>query len=98
MAVASLALRLGVERQITGGGIAKDASILREEEHIRRMGVELPVSRLVVNQASALTAGGSLTNGFARTTTLGCGSPIRASAAATCFALATCQASGSASQ
>jgi succinate-semialdehyde dehydrogenase len=44
------------------------------EEHIRRMGVALPVSRLVVNQASALTAGGSLTNGFAPTTTLGCGS------------------------
>ena len=38
------------------------------------MGLELPVSRLVVNQASALTAGGSLTNGFAPTTTLGCGS------------------------
>jgi succinate-semialdehyde dehydrogenase len=34
----------------------------------------LPISRLVVNQASALTAGGSLTNGFAPTTTLGCGS------------------------
>ena len=45
-----------------------------DEEHIRQMGVELPVSRLVVNQASALTAGGSLTNGFAPTTTLGCGS------------------------
>jgi succinate-semialdehyde dehydrogenase len=45
-----------------------------DEEHIRFMGVELPVSRLVVNQASALTAGGSLTNGFAPTTTLGCGS------------------------
>ena len=44
------------------------------EEHIRYMGVELPISRLVVNQASALTAGGSLTNGFAPTTTLGCGS------------------------
>src|SRR5262250_739119 len=44
------------------------------EEHIRRMGVELPISRLVVNQASAFTAGGSLTNGFAPTTTLGCGS------------------------
>src|SRR5262245_37562771 len=44
------------------------------EEHIRRMGMELPISRLVVNQASALTAGGSLTNGFAPTTTLGCGS------------------------
>ena len=45
-----------------------------DEEHIRRMGLELPISRLVVNQASALTAGGSLTNGFAPTTTLGCGS------------------------
>jgi succinate-semialdehyde dehydrogenase len=44
------------------------------EEHIRYAGSELPVSRLVVNQASALTAGGSLTNGFAPTTTLGCGS------------------------
>jgi succinate-semialdehyde dehydrogenase len=44
------------------------------EEHIRLMGLELPISRLVVNQASALTAGGSLTNGFAPTTTLGCGS------------------------
>ena len=44
------------------------------EEHIRQMGLALPISRLVVNQASALTAGGSLTNGFAPTTTLGCGS------------------------
>lgn len=45
-----------------------------DEEHIRQMGLALPISRLVVNQASALTAGGSLTNGFAPTTTLGCGS------------------------
>ena len=45
-----------------------------DEAHIRYMGVVLPISRLVVNQASALTAGGSLTNGFAPTTTLGCGS------------------------
>ncbi len=44
------------------------------EEHIRQTGVALPISRLVVNQASSLTAGGSLTNGFAPTTTLGCGS------------------------
>jgi len=46
----------------------------KDEAHIRSAGVELPVSRLVVNQASSLTAGGSLTNGFAPTTTLGCGS------------------------
>ena len=45
-----------------------------DEKNIRDAGVELPVSRLVVNQASSLTAGGSLTNGFAPTTTLGCGS------------------------
>jgi succinate-semialdehyde dehydrogenase len=45
-----------------------------DEAHIRAMGLALPVSRLVVNQASSLTAGGSLTNGFAPTTTLGCGS------------------------
>jgi succinate-semialdehyde dehydrogenase len=45
-----------------------------DENNIREAGVELPVSRLVVNQASSLTAGGSLTNGFAPTTTLGCGS------------------------
>ncbi len=45
-----------------------------DEAHIRAAGVELPISRLVVNQASSLTAGGSLTNGFAPTTTLGCGS------------------------
>jgi succinate-semialdehyde dehydrogenase len=45
-----------------------------DEEHIRFMGLALPISRLVVNQPSATTAGGSLTNGFAPTTTLGCGS------------------------
>jgi succinate-semialdehyde dehydrogenase len=44
------------------------------EAHIRDAGVALPVSRLVINQPSSLTAGGSLTNGFAPTTTLGCGS------------------------
>ncbi len=45
-----------------------------DEANIRHAGLELPISRLVVNQASSLTAGGSLTNGFAPTTTLGCGS------------------------
>jgi succinate-semialdehyde dehydrogenase len=44
------------------------------EANIRYAGVELPVSRLVVNQPCSFTAGGSLTNGFAPTTTLGCGS------------------------
>ncbi|MFE8116635.1 aldehyde dehydrogenase family protein [Brenneria goodwinii] len=45
-----------------------------DEQHIRAMGLALPISRLVVNQCSGTTAGGSLTNGFAATTTLGCGS------------------------
>ncbi len=43
-------------------------------EHIRRVGEYMPVSRIVVNQPSSTSAGGSLTNGFAPTTTLGCGS------------------------
>jgi succinate-semialdehyde dehydrogenase len=45
-----------------------------DDRHIQSAGLELPISRLVINQPSSLTAGGSLTNGFAPTTTLGCGS------------------------
>ncbi|NQY08287.1 MAG: aldehyde dehydrogenase family protein [Flavobacteriales bacterium] len=44
------------------------------KENIDYAGVTLPVSRLVVNAPSSTTAGGSLINGFAPTTTLGCGS------------------------
>ena len=44
------------------------------DKNIEKAGLELPISRLVVNQPSSTTAGGSLTNGFAPTTTLGCGS------------------------
>jgi succinate-semialdehyde dehydrogenase len=42
-------------------------------EHIEYAGIHLTVSRLVVNAPSSTTAGGSLLNGFAPTTTLGCG-------------------------
>jgi len=42
-------------------------------DNIEKAGKELSVSRLVVNAPSATTAGGSLFNGFAPTTTLGCG-------------------------
>lgn len=42
-------------------------------EHIECAGIRLTVSRLVVNAPSSTTAGGSLVNGFAPTTTLGCG-------------------------
>lgn len=44
------------------------------QEHIHYAGLNLSVSRLVVNQPSSTSAGGSLLNGFAPTTTLGCGS------------------------
>ncbi|GAA0122150.1 MAG: aldehyde dehydrogenase family protein [Clostridium argentinense] len=44
------------------------------KDHIEYAGRKLTVSRLVVNQPSSTTAGGSLYNGFAPTTTLGCGS------------------------
>lgn len=42
-------------------------------EHVEYAGMNLTVSRLVVNQPSSITAGGSLNNGFAPTATLGCG-------------------------
>ncbi len=42
-------------------------------ENIELVGRNLTVSRLVVNAPSSLTAGGSMQNGFAPTTTLGCG-------------------------
>lgn len=45
-----------------------------DEAHIRAAGLNLTISRLVVNQPSATSAGGSFLNGFAPTTTLGCGS------------------------
>lgn len=43
------------------------------KEHVEQAGVYLTVSRLVVNQPCSSSAGGALTNGFAYTTTLGCG-------------------------
>lgn len=46
----------------------------KEMEHIKYAGEKLTVSRLVVNEPSSTTAGGSFYNGFAPTTTLGCGS------------------------
>ena len=43
-------------------------------EHIKQAGEHLTVSRLVVNQVCSTSAGGSFFNGFAPSTTLGCGS------------------------
>jgi succinate-semialdehyde dehydrogenase len=45
-----------------------------DDAHILRAGVELPVSRVTVNQVNATNAGGSFENGLNPTTTLGCGS------------------------
>ncbi len=42
-------------------------------DHIELAGLKLTISRLIVNASSSTTAGGSLTNGLAPTTTLGCG-------------------------
>lgn len=44
------------------------------EENIQKIGEELCVSRFVVNQVCASSAGGSFWNGLAPTNTLGCGS------------------------
>jgi len=43
------------------------------KDHIDYAGINLTVSRLIVNASSSTTAGGSFTNGLAPTTTLGCG-------------------------
>jgi len=43
-------------------------------DHIKEVGLRVPVSRVIVNQPCATTAGGSFTNGLNPTSTLGCGS------------------------
>ena len=52
---------------------ARAALHSRNDAHIQQAGLALTVSRLVINQPSSTSAGGSLFNGFAPTTTLGCG-------------------------
>jgi succinate-semialdehyde dehydrogenase len=44
------------------------------EEHIASISLSLPVCRVAVNEPGSLSVGGSLTNGFIPTGTLGCGS------------------------
>lgn len=44
------------------------------KEHVEYAAIQCSVSRVVVNQPSGTTGGGSPTNGFTPTTTLGCGS------------------------
>jgi succinate-semialdehyde dehydrogenase len=43
-------------------------------EHVEYAAIQCSVSRVVVNQSAGTTGGGSPTNGFVPTTTLGCGS------------------------
>lgn len=43
-------------------------------EHVEYAAIQCAVSRVIVNQPSGTTGGGSPTNGFVATTTLGCGS------------------------
>lgn len=43
-------------------------------EHVEYAAIQAPVSRVIVNQPAGTTGGGSPTNGFTATTTLGCGS------------------------
>ncbi|SHJ44697.1 succinate-semialdehyde dehydrogenase [Malonomonas rubra DSM 5091] len=63
------------KKNLTIEGAGHSAAIhSNNDEHIESAGIELPISRLVVNEPSSTTAGGSLYNGFAPTTTLGCGS------------------------
>ncbi len=55
-------------------GIGHTVSIhSNNRNHIEYAGTVLPVSRLIVNQVSSTSSGGSFKNGFAPTTTLGCG-------------------------
>lgn len=44
------------------------------EEHIRELGMRVPVSRVLVNQTCATSSGGSFQNGLNPSSTLGCGS------------------------
>ena len=44
------------------------------DEHIERAGIELPVSRLIVNACGSTAGGNTLENGLAPTMSLGCGS------------------------
>jgi succinate-semialdehyde dehydrogenase len=56
-------------------GIGHSVSIhSNNAEHIEYAGLQLPVSRVLVNQICATQNGGSFMNGLNPTTTLGCGS------------------------
>ena len=62
--------RRNLEAQGKGHSVAIHSD---NKEHIEKVGEELCVSRFVVNQICASSAGGSFFNGLAPTNTLGCG-------------------------
>ncbi|BAU47392.1 succinate-semialdehyde dehydrogenase [Sulfurifustis variabilis] len=45
----------------------------RNDEHVMRLGLELPVCRVIVNQAHAFATGGSFDNGLPFSLSMGCG-------------------------
>lgn len=63
--------RENLEKEGKGHSVAFHSD---SEEHIEYVGTQLCVSRFVINQVSASSAGGSYYNGLAPTNTLGCGS------------------------
>lgn len=63
--------RENLEKEGKGHSIAFHSD---SEENIEYVGNELCVSRIVINQSCATSAGGSFFNGLAPTNTLGCGS------------------------
>lgn len=63
--------RTNLECEGIGHSVSLHSNI---SEHIERAGIELPVSRILVNQTSATNVGGSPLNSLNPTTTIGCGS------------------------
>ncbi len=62
--------RTNLEMEGKGHSVSIHSSNL---QHIEELGLALPISRVVVNQICSTSSGGSFYNGFAPTTTLGCG-------------------------
>ena len=45
----------------------------QDDEHVRRLGLEMPVCRVIVNQAHAFATGGNFDNGLPFSLSMGCG-------------------------
>ena len=51
----------------------KHLLIIDDEDHIRRLGLEMTVCRVIVNQAHAIANGGNFDNGLPFSLSMGCG-------------------------